>query len=83
MAVLLEGGLALLLRGRLVVGDVGQVAFLLVAVVALDGAVVNDLFNLKSLIFCSFSLPLTGTRLVQTNIKLFALSTLPKQCHCR
>ena len=46
MAVLLEGGLALFLRGRLVVGDVGQVAFLLVAVVALDGAVIHDLFNL-------------------------------------
>ena len=75
MTIFLEGSLALLLRGRLVVGDVSQVAFLLVAVVALDGAVVHDLFNLESLIFCSSNFPLTSTRLVQTNIKLCALST--------
>ena len=47
MAVLLEGGLALLLGGRPVVGDVGHVALLLVAVVALDGAVVLRLPNLQ------------------------------------
>ena len=47
MAVLLEGGLALLLGGRPVVGDVGHVALLLVAVVALDGAVVFRLPNLQ------------------------------------
>ena len=47
VAVLLEGGLALLLGGRPVVGDVGHVALLLVAVVALDGAVVLRLPNLQ------------------------------------
>ena len=47
MAVLLEGGLALLLGGRPVVGDVGHVALLLVAVVTLDGAVVLGLPDLN------------------------------------
>ena len=47
MAVLLEGRLALLLRGRPVVGDVGHVALLLVAVVTLDGAVVLGLPHLQ------------------------------------
>ena len=40
VAVLLERGLALLLGSRPVVGDVGHVALLLVAVVTLDGPVV-------------------------------------------
>ncbi len=47
VAVLLEGGLALLLGGGAVVGDVGHVALLLVAVVALDGAVVHGLLHLR------------------------------------
>ena len=46
LAVLPEGGLALLLGGGLVVGDVGHVAFLVVAVGALQGAVVHNLLNL-------------------------------------
>ena len=48
MTVLLEGGLALLLGGRPVVGDVGHVALLLVGVLALDGAVVDGLLDLWS-----------------------------------
>ena len=47
VAVLLEGGLALLLRGGPVVRDVGHVALLLVAVLALDGVVVHGLLNLE------------------------------------
>ncbi len=47
MAVLFEGGLALLLGGGPVVGDVRHVALLLVAVVALDGPVVHCLLNLQ------------------------------------
>ncbi len=47
VAVLLEGRLTLLLGGGLVVGDVGQVAFLLVAVVAFDPLVVHNFFNLE------------------------------------
>ena len=46
VTVLLEGGLALLLGGRPVVGDVGHVALLLVGVLALDGAVVDGLLDL-------------------------------------
>ena len=51
MAVFLESGFALFLGGGLVVGDVGQVALLLVAVVALDGAIVHDLLDLQNLHF--------------------------------
>jgi hypothetical protein len=47
VAVLLERGLALLLRRRPVVGDVGHVALFLVAVMALDGAIVHGLLNLR------------------------------------
>ena len=47
VAVLLERRLALLLRGRPVVRDVGHVALLLVTVVALDGAVVLGLPHLN------------------------------------
>ncbi len=50
VAVLLEGGLALLLGGGPVVGDVGHVALLLVAVVALDGAIVNGLLHLGGIV---------------------------------
>ena len=49
MAVLLKRRLALLLGGGLVVRDVGQVAFLLVAVVTLDTLVVHNFFNLELL----------------------------------
>ena len=48
VAVFLERGLALLLRGRPVVGDVGHVALFLVAVVTLDGAVVDRLLHLNN-----------------------------------
>ena len=47
MAILLKCGFALFFGRRLVVGDVGHVALLLVAVVALDGAVVLRLPNLQ------------------------------------
>ena len=47
MAVLLKCGFALFFGRRLVVCDIGHVAFFLVAVVAFDGSVVDCFFHLK------------------------------------
>ena len=55
MAILLKCGFALFFGRRLVVGDVGHVAFFLVTVVAFDGSVVDCFFHLKKVKKCSSS----------------------------
>ena len=47
VAVLLKGGLALLLSCRSVIRDVSHMALFLVAVVTFDGTIVNGFFNLQ------------------------------------
>jgi hypothetical protein len=47
VAVLFEGGFALLLRGRPVIRDISHVALFLVAVVAFDGTVIYGFLDLE------------------------------------